>query len=401
MGQLSVNSYRLAVISLLFTVHYSLFTVSFATEPPKTKTETVKKEKRLESLKREILEKKKSLAYNVKKEHTVLEDLERLDKVLSKKEEELADIENSIIKLKQKTHALDARIAGLMQEKERLTGFLEQRLVAMYKMKKGGVMQPIFSSDSVNDFGRRYKYINKIVEFDADLLEDYRENQSLLEAEKERLKEFQAEAFSLKDAVENKKDEIEEEKNKKETILITIKKEKGIQLAAIREMENASKELQLFLDKFKKDMIENAVGIPASGFAAMRGHLPMPVNGKIVSMYGKIEHPKFHTVTFNNGIEIAANMGAEIKSVYKGRVAYSGWFRGYGKVMIVDHGEGYYTLFARLSKVIKDVNSLLEKGDVIALVGDTGSIKGPHLYFEVRKKGVPLDPLNWLAYNTK
>ena len=399
MGQLSVSSYQLAVISLLFTVHGSLFTVAFATEPPKTKTETVKKEKRLESLKREILEKKKSLAYNVKKEHTVLEDLERLDKALSKKEEELADIENSIIKLKQKTHALDARIAGLMQEKERLTGLLEQRLVAMYKMKKGGVMQPLFSSDSVYDFGRRYKYINKIVEFDADLLKDYRENQSLLEVEKERLNEFQAEAFSLKNAVENKKDEIEEEKNKKETILITIKKEKDIQLVAIREMENASKELQSFLDKFKKDMIDNAVGIPASGFAAMRGHLPMPVNGKIVSMYGKIEHPKFHTVTFNNGIEIAANMGAEIKSVYKGRVAYSGWFRGYGKVMIVDHGEGYYTLFARLSKVIKDVNSPVEKGDVIALVGDTGSIKGPHLYFEVRKKGVPLDPLNWLTYD--
>lgn len=399
MGQLSASSYQLAAISLLFTVHGSLFTVSFAAEPPKTKTETVKKEKRLESLKREILEKKKSLAYNVKKEHTVLEDLERLDKALSKKEEELADIENNIIKLKQKTHALDARIAGLMQEKERLTGLLEQRLAAMYKMKKGGVMQPLFSSDSVNDFGRRYKYINKMVEFDAGLLKDYRENQSLLEAEKERLKEFQAEAFSLKDAVENKKDEIEEEKNKKETILITIKKEKDIQLAAIREMENASKELQSFIDKFKKDMADNAAGIPASGFAAMRGHLPMPVNGKIISMYGKIEHPKFHTVTFNNGIEISANMGAEIKSVYKGRIAYSGWFRGYGKVIIVDHGEGYYTLFARLSKAIKDVNSQVEKGDVIALVGDTGSIKGPHLYFEVRKKGVPLDPLNWLAYD--
>ncbi|MBI3755820.1 MAG: peptidoglycan DD-metalloendopeptidase family protein, partial [Deltaproteobacteria bacterium] len=112
-----------------------------------------------------------------------------------------------------------------------------------------------------------------------------------------------------------------------------------------------------------------------------------------------VEHPKFHTVTFNNGIEIEANAGAEVKSVYKGRIVYSGWFRGYGKVMIVDHGEGYYTLFAHLSKVIKDVHSIAEKDDVIALVGDTGSLKGPLLYFEIRQKGVPLDPLNWLAYD--
>jgi septal ring factor EnvC (AmiA/AmiB activator) len=119
-------------------------------------------------------------------------------------------------------------------------------------------------------------------------------------------------------------------------------------------------------------------------------------------MYGKVEHPKFHTITFNNGIEIEARLGTEVRSVYKGRVAYSGWFRGYGKVVIIDHGNGYYTLFARLSKIVRDVDSIVEKGDVIALVGDTGLVKGPHLYFEVRQKGMPLDPLNWLAaYNTK
>ncbi|MBI5048104.1 MAG: peptidoglycan DD-metalloendopeptidase family protein [Deltaproteobacteria bacterium] len=388
---------------LLLTSCFLLLAIplALAAEPPKTKTEVVKKEKQLESLKREIVEKKKSLEYNVRKENNILEELERLDKARFKKEEELTDIEDSIIKLKQKTSAVDIHIATLVRERERLAGFLNQRLVAMYKMKKGGVIQPLFSSNSVNDFGRRYKYINKIVEYDVDLLKDYKENQLLLEAEKERLKAFQEEAFSLKDEVEHKKGEIEEEKDKKQALLTAIKKKKNIQLATIREMEDASKELQSFLDKFRKDMAENTGGSHTFGFAAMRGNLPMPVAGKIVSLYGKVEHPKFRTVTFNNGIEIAANMGGEVRSVYKGRVAYSGWFRGYGKVMIVDHGDGYFTLFARLSKIIKDLDSIVEKGDIVALVGDTGSIKGPHLYFEVRQKGVPLDPLNWLAYTER
>lgn len=387
-------SYQLLAIGFCF----SLFAVSFAADVPKSKSEILKKEKKLESLKREIMEKKKGLEYNVKKEYAILGELEKLDKTLSKKEEELADIDFSLVKLKEKTQDVDGRVMELQRDRERLKGLLKQRLAAMYKMKKGGIMQSIFSPNPANDLDRRYKYINRIVEYDGNLLKEYKENQLLLEAEKERLKEFGIEILSLKDELNHKKIEVDEEKDKKRAVLKDIKKEKGMQIAAIREMEDASRELQSFLGSLKNSAAEHAASGSSSGFASMRGRLTMPVDGKIVSMYGKVEHPKFHTITFNNGIEIAANTGAEVRSVYGGRVAYSGWFRGYGKVVIIDHGEGYYTLFARLSKIVKDVDSIVQKGDVVALVGDTGSLKGPHLYFEVRQKGIPLDPLNWVAY---
>lgn len=384
--------------ALQFTLCCLLINVSFAAEPSKTKSEIVKKEKQLESLKRKIVEKKKGLEYNVKKEYTILEGLEKLDKVLSKKEEDMANIENSLTQLKEKTRNVDARVIELVRDKERLSGLLMQRLAAMYKMKKGGIVESLFISNPVNDIGRRYKYISKIVEYDTDLLKEYKDNQLLLQTEKERLTEFEKEVLSLKDELKYKKSEVEEERDKKSSLLKDIRKKKDTQLAAIQEMEGASKELQSFLERFKNDIIRDAAITHGGGFAGMRGRLPMPVNGKIVSIYGKIEHPKFHTITFNNGIEIEASLGEEVRSIYKGRVAYSGWFRGYGKVVIIDHGNGYYTLFARLSKILRDVNSLVEKGDVIALVGDTGLAKGPNLYFEVRQKGMPLNPLNWLAY---
>ncbi|MEK6539251.1 MAG: peptidoglycan DD-metalloendopeptidase family protein [Deltaproteobacteria bacterium] len=364
----------------------------------KTEKEIVKKENELESLKREIVEKKKGLEYNVKKEYAVLEELEDIDKTLSQKEEELEKIEKNISGLKQKTHNTDIRIMELVKEKEGLSRLLEKRLIAMYKMKKVGVIQPFFSSGSVNDIGRRYKYISMVVDYDISLLRDYRGNELLLEAERNRFKEFQEETLFLKDMVEQKRNELIDEKGRKRALLRDIRRKKYMQFAAISEMEGASRELQLFVDRLKNDMQRQEEDTPTSGFASMRGYLSLPVEGRIISMYGKVEHPKFHTATFNNGIEIEAAMGAEVKSVYRGRVAYSGWFRGYGKVMIIDHENGYYTLFARLSKIISEVDSIVEKGDVIALVGDTGSIKGPHLYFEVRQKGVPLDPLNWLAY---
>lgn len=396
--QFTVYSLQFAIYCLLFTVYSSLFTASFAAEPSKTKSEIVKKEKQLKSLKRKIVEKRKGLEYNVKKEYTILEGLERLDKVLSKKEEDMANIENSLTQLKEKTRNVDARVIELVRDKERLSGLLMKRLAAMYKMKKGGIVESLFISNPVNDIGRRYKYISKIVEYDTDLLKEYKDNQLLLQTEKERLTEFEKEILSLKDELKYKKSDVEEERDKKSAILKDIRKKKDTQLAAIREMEGASKELQSFLERLKNDLNKDAAISHRGGFAGMQGRLPMPVNGKIVSIYGKIEHPKFHTITFNNGIEIEASLGAEVRSIYKGRVAYSGWFRGYGKVVIIDHGNGYYTLFARLSKILRDVDSLVEKGDIIALVGDTGLAKGPNLYFEVRQKGIPLNPLNWLAY---
>ena len=383
---------------LVFLLSFHVDLSVFAAGPVKAEREIVKKENELESLKREIVEKKKGLEYNVKKEYAVLEELEDIDKTLSQKEDELEKIEKNISGLKQKTHNTDVRIMELVKEKEGLSRLLEKRLIAMYKMKKVGVMQPFFSSGSVNDIGRRYKYISMVVDYDISLLRDYKANELLLEAERNRLKDFQEEMLSLKEMVAQKRNELIDDKGRKKVLLRDIRRKKDMQFAAISEMEGASRELQSFVDRLKNDMQRQEQDATISGFASMRGYLSLPVEGRIISMYGKIEHPKFRTSTFNNGIEIEAAMGAEVKSVYRGRVAYSGWFRGYGKVMIIDHGNSYYTLFARLSKIISEVDSIVEKGDVIALVGDTGSIKGPHLYFEVRQKGVPLDPLNWLAY---
>jgi len=104
---------------------------------------------------------------------------------------------------------------------------LKQRLVAMYKMNRAGITQSIFAPNFANEFSRRYKYVNKVIDHDTTLLKDYNENQLLLEAEKIRLKEFQEEIGSLKDAVEKKKEEIKEEKDKKKGLPDFLKNGKG------------------------------------------------------------------------------------------------------------------------------------------------------------------------------
>jgi murein hydrolase activator len=137
---------------------------------------------------------------------------------------------------------------------------------------------------------------------------------------------------------------------------------------------------------------------PAPGvFAARRGKLPRPADGPITVGFGRVVDPRFNTVTVQNGLDIAARAGASVRAVAPGRVAHAGWFKGYGNLVILDHGDGYHTLVAHLGSMRAAMGVAVEAGAVLGTVGDSGSLKGAYLYFEVREKGRPVDPRPWLA----
>lgn len=388
----------------LFCLLFSLFCLlspdlSFAGDSQKTRAEILRKEKRLQIVHKEIKEKKRDIETLKKKETTILAELDSIDRALSKKTEELKGIERNLKQVEERISVTEHNLSGLIKERERLTRALEGRLVAMYKMRGGGEVRVLFSSDSLPDLSRRYKYMKAVVDYDARLIRGYRENQLSLEAEGKRLKWLKGEMLSLKGDVEDKKQGIEEERGRRLSLLKMVRKEKETYLLVLNELDKAGRELQDFIDRLRKDLARE---IPPSttGFGAMKGRLPMPVDGRVVSFYGRVQHPRFHTTTFNNGIVIDAPLGAEVRSIYKGRVIFSDWLKGYGRVLIIDHGDGYYTLLAHLSTALKGPGEEVKEGDVVALVGDTGFLNGPGLYFEIRQRGVTRDPLEWVAYKS-
>jgi septal ring factor EnvC (AmiA/AmiB activator) len=123
----------------------------------------------------------------------------------------------------------------------------------------------------------------------------------------------------------------------------------------------------------------------------------MPVKGTIVTYFGAQKNPNFNTVSFQSGINIKADRGEPVRCVNGGRVIYARWFKGYGNMIIVDHGDNFYTLYAHVEEMFKNKNDVVDTGEVIATVGDTGSLKGPLLHFQVRHHGKPLDPLEWFS----
>ncbi len=135
---------------------------------------------------------------------------------------------------------------------------------------------------------------------------------------------------------------------------------------------------------------------PAVGLGRDRGQLPWPAEGRVVGDFGPQTHPRFGTETLRSGIDIEAPEGAPIRAVAVGSVAYRGWLKGYGNLVVLDHGEGYHTLYAHASEVLVDEGDQVKVGELLGRVGETGSVEGPRLYFEVRYQGRAEDPQLWL-----
>ena len=136
--------------------------------------------------------------------------------------------------------------------------------------------------------------------------------------------------------------------------------------------------------------------VPAKSFSALKGLLNMPVKGKIVAFFGPHKNKAYKTVNFQSGIEIKSEVGEPVRAVYDGQVLYASWFKGYGNMIIIDHKNNYYTVYAHAQDLFASKGDTVEMGEVVATVGDSGSMIGPSLHFEVRHHGKPLDPLEWI-----
>ncbi|MDP2688842.1 MAG: peptidoglycan DD-metalloendopeptidase family protein [Deltaproteobacteria bacterium] len=359
-----------------------------------TRQELIGKEKTLEDVKRQIREERDEVRAIEKKETGILDEIEGINRSIAGNRAVIRKLEASLARIGRKIKAANGSIAGLEKERRALAARLGARLKAMYMMNRGEVMDVIFSSSTSGDLGRRHKYLTVIMDYDAGLIKRFEENLGRIEAEKEGLKGLQADlARDRAEAVRRKK-EAEGLQGRKYAILKDTQREKGRREKAVTELEQAARELSDLIGRLRQEEEQKTV---ESGFAAMKGRLAMPVAGKVVSPYGRVTHPRFQTVTFNNGIVIEAPLGAPVKSVYGGKAVYVGWLKGYGQVVIIDHGGGFYTLFAYLSEALKQRGDDVGKGDDIGLVGDTGPRASGGLYFEIRQKGVPRDPLAWLA----
>ncbi len=333
----------------------------------------------------------------LRKEGSVLKAMEAIEHDLDRKNRNLKRISqklDSILENLQKNREdLTSAEGSLMHQK----GLLKKRAKALYKWQRGGSPFVLLNeSGSLGELMRRKRYLEILLEKDKAILaslvrdsERYKDLSRQFEARKKRLDQQRRALVDAKRAVRK-------EKEKKRRMLASLRSEKKLRTQTIKELEESAQQLQKMIHEMnRKGSAKGSVSYGSAGFAALKGQLNYPTMGRVVGDYGASKHPEFSEDVFRHGIDIEAPLGEEIRTVERGKVIFADQFSGYGKMMIIDHGKRYYTIYAHLSELLKRAGQTVQRGEPIALVGETGSLRGTGLYFEIRKDGKPLDPLPW------
>jgi septal ring factor EnvC (AmiA/AmiB activator) len=366
------------------------------TENPQSEAEILKKRK--QHISREIEKGKKEVEAFTRKESDVLKRLDQVELALNESRKRTAVLREEI-------DILDGRIEELTDTSEELKKriraneeYVAKRLVAIYKMNWLGKFHLLASAQSMNEFIQRRAALERILDHDEKIRQNLVKNQTELKNILARMGDDKnrkdQRAAELKKQIEL----TSQEQLLRKKLLDDIRSQKKLELAAIDALTQSAAELDRKIESLGSGISATArnKNISRIPFSAQKGLLIMPVEGKIMNLFGPFKNPKYNVTNFRSGIDIKADNGEPVRAVYSGQILYSSWFKGYGNMIIVDHGKNYYTLYAHVEEAFKTKGDVVETGEVIATVGDTGSMTGAKLYFEVRHHGKPVNPLDWL-----
>ncbi len=366
-------------------------------------------ERTLQQKQRQLNEERAKVAQARKREASILAELEDTDKRIAEKRRQVAILDARVKKAQSDVSGLQGEIGRLEVQRRGQEESLGRRLRVLYKLQsQGGVLPLILSGEDPVDQAMRLRHLTTLATVDARAIREYRSTSEGLADRKIRVETRRVELASLRSQAEEERAEADREAGKRRALLAKVRDERASHERLVGELSEATRRLEAFIrDLQVKQRRAAARPSPAptrpapgdpggAGLAGVRGRLSWPADGKVVGEYGAQVHPRFGTKTFRNGIDIEVAEGTEIRAVYPGHVVYTGWFRGYGNLIIVDHGGEYYTLYAHAADIKVAEGEDVRQGQSIGTVGDTGSLQGPRLYFEVRHQGKPQDPATWL-----
>jgi septal ring factor EnvC (AmiA/AmiB activator) len=352
----------------------------------------------LEDLKKEINQLRSKSNELVKEEASVIRRLSAIEKEIElsgRLFQQLIERENLL------TEQIDSLQSSVTIERSALKVQevrLRARLRQLYKREPNYQWEILLGSENIHHMLQRYKFLKIVAERDAILLAEVRDRKNLLEHEQAVLTEALADVAGLKTAQVEESEQLSSKKDERVAMLQRIRNEKSRHTKAIGDLEKAREELQDLIGQLEQRRKQETTQLGSLGdFSKLKGFLIQPVEGQLIRSFGRYRHPKFGTVTFNSGIDIQAPSGTPIRAVAKGVVEFMDWIAGYGKCVILNHGQGYYTLYAHVSALFVQPGREVEQGDVIAEVGDSGSLEGFACHFEIRKSKEALNPMEWFA----
>ncbi len=278
-------------------------------------------------------------------------------------------------------------------------GIFTERAVAIYKLGPTAWLDPLLSAGSIPEFIHRYTFHMSALDSDTRLVEEITTLRDSTESRRDVIEEQKLDIAEARLQLQRDRDALDLIRGRRQAVLdlrANAVAEKEALLALIEQRRDSLAEVEAQLDREEAE-IESILQGGSSGSPAAAGQLMWPTSGPVTSPYGYRTHPIFGDQRLHTGIDIGAGYGANVIASDGGVVSYAGVMSGYGNVIVIDHGGGLATTYNHLSAFYVGSGESVGRGASIGAVGCTGYCTGPHLHFEVRINGSPVDPMPYLS----
>jgi septal ring factor EnvC (AmiA/AmiB activator) len=373
---------------------------------PKPAAELKQKKEALGEMRRQLEDARAKASAARSRESSLLAELERMDRTLARKRVELTRLDRRIVLQEAEIERLENQRGRVAEDIVEQQGSLGAQLRLLAALQSGPLPPGWLGEPAETARDRALDDLARVARAELDGLTRSGVTAERLTVRQEAVARGRRELVALRKDLEAERAAMNEEAGRRRTLLGRVRDDRATHERMASELDEASRRLETLVSELTRRLAARRVAArppepagprpPAVGLGAQRGQLPWPAEGRVVTGFGRQVHPRFGTETFRRGVDIEADEGSPIRAVYAGMVLYRGQLKGYGNLIILDHGAGYYTLYAHASEILVEEGDRVRAGQAIGRVGETGSLEGPRLYFEVRYQGRPEDPEQWL-----
>lgn len=369
-------------ISAVLVLCFLLFAVT-----PALADELEQKQQELNSVQQQAEEQQRRAERARLRERSVSEQLRVIQGELSAAQNEFDAVNDQLVQTEEQIQANTELSARLVKQLEAQTKVLHRRMRDIYKNGQVNYIDVLFGAKDFNDFVSRMDILKKILAYDNALIKGTKADRAALEKAQAQLETDKVKIVELRKVAAAKRDLVSARRQERQGVLNAATYERETAERAYRELIETSKQIEQMIRRIQSG--EKNIG-------GSTGTMLWPAEGEITSPFGWRVHPIFGTQRLHTGIDIGADYGDTVRAADGGAVIHADWMGGYGYAVIIDHGNGISTLYAHNSQLLVSEGQMVAKGQAISRVGSTGYSTGPHLHFEVRQNGSPVNPLNFL-----
>lgn len=367
---------------------------AFAQTEAPLKDEIIRYREELSEFEEKLEENRRAKEKLSQRELAVVDEVELIDRDMESIADEIAKGERNITANRDAVEKTRADLGRCEDDLESSKKELGQWLKLLCNRREPTTIEVILQDIPQSGIILRREMISRLAEKEAEALGRTERLRKDFTARQEELKNRLELDLLYTEAARLRARQSSEKKEQREVVLARLREQKDVYEAVTKDLETSARRLEALLEEQHRGVA--GVFADSVPFRDMKGLLPWPTDARISLGFGRVKNPDSHTYTRHRGLDLGAAIGDEIRAVHDAKVVYSDWFRGYGKLVILTHGEGYNSVYAHCSEILVQKGDLVRAGRPVALAGETGSLKGPFLYFEIREDGRPVDPALWL-----